>query len=50
MLSEGRIVAIDTPERINATSAEFRTLFNLDGVRGDAADEDPRALGRVREA
>jgi ABC-type multidrug transport system fused ATPase/permease subunit len=50
MLSEGRIVAIDTPERITASSAEFRTLFNLDGVRGDAADEDPPALGRVWEA
>jgi ABC-type bacteriocin/lantibiotic exporter with double-glycine peptidase domain len=50
MLSEGRIVAVDTPERISASSAEFRTLFNLDGVRGNAADEDPPALGRVREA
>jgi ABC-type multidrug transport system fused ATPase/permease subunit len=50
MLSEGKIVAIDTPERIAAQSAEFRTLFNLDGGRAIADDEDPPVLGRVREA
>jgi ABC-type multidrug transport system fused ATPase/permease subunit len=50
MLSEGKVVAIDTPERIAAQSAEFRTLFNLDGVRGIVDDEDPPVLGRVREA
>jgi ABC-type multidrug transport system fused ATPase/permease subunit len=50
MLSEGRVVAIDTPERIAAQSAEFRTLFNLDGLREIAADQNPPALGRLREA
>jgi ATP-binding cassette, subfamily B, bacterial MsbA len=52
MLNEGRIVGIDTPDRIAGSSEEFRKLFNLtDGPGGgDAGEADRPAVGRVREA
>jgi ABC-type multidrug transport system fused ATPase/permease subunit len=52
MLGGGRIVALDTPERIVASSAEFRTLFNLDGEppAAEGEGEDRPAMGRARGA
>ena len=42
MLSEGRIVGIDTPERIAGSSDDFRRLFNLeDETDKGEADERP---------
>jgi ABC-type multidrug transport system fused ATPase/permease subunit len=50
LLSEGRIVATDTPEGIAASSAEFRQLFNLDTSEVAGTDAERVAVGRLRGA
>jgi ABC-type multidrug transport system fused ATPase/permease subunit len=50
MLSEGRIVAIETPERITAKSEEFRRLFNLDPDLSAAPDAEVPVVNRMRGA
>jgi ABC-type multidrug transport system fused ATPase/permease subunit len=55
MLSEGRIVGMDAPESIAATSEEFRRLFNLGekpsaAVPDEAVEADLHSPGRLREA
>jgi ATP-binding cassette, subfamily B, bacterial MsbA len=40
MLSEGRIVRIDTPEGITGSSEEFQRLFNLASDRTESIPED----------
>jgi hypothetical protein len=55
MLSEGRIVRIDTPEGITGSSEEFQRLFNLasdrtESVPEDEANDDVSSPERRREA